>query len=129
MKDLIERLRECAADSDPLWSDKENQDEAADAIERLTQERDEATAYADEVSAARAGLAQWVMENCDPPSTVIDALKHGNKQARNVGETIDRERGKVVRAQAKADKLRAERDEARSEVTRLRTIMRKEGLM
>ncbi len=150
MKDLIERLRECAADSEPLWSDKENQDEAADAIERLTQERDEATAYADEVSAARAGLAQWVMENCDPPSTVMDALKHGNKQARNVGETIerltqeltslkshstfqditiDRERGKVVRAQAKADKLRAERDEARSEVTRLRTIMRKEGLM
>jgi hypothetical protein len=42
VKDLIERLRECAADSDPLWSDKENQEEAADAIERLAQERDEA---------------------------------------------------------------------------------------
>ena len=68
MKDLIERLRECAADSEPLWSDKENQDEAADAIERLTQERDEARAEVERLRATVKVLDNVIREHRGQPA-------------------------------------------------------------
>jgi hypothetical protein len=96
-KELIEKLRGTVMVRDPVGNlhplNAPELLEAADTIERLTKERDE----------ARANYAFMV------------------KKAADESLPAYREMGQ------KCADLERERDEARSEVTRLRTMMRKDG--